>query len=221
MNAIIEMIVLCIIALISAVFAAWYQNYYLNGEKERMSVVLKSEKKSLIIFMGIFVFFAAASVMLNQYKENALNILCENQICWSTILLIAIIDFKMKKIPNHLLLFLLAARGGFLIVQIILKPSQVLSLILFSIVGFIVGGLVMFACLLVSRGGVGEGDMKLFAIIGAYFGFSGVMSIMLYSLFLAAIVSITLLICRKAKLKSTLAMAPFISAGLTIYIALF
>ena len=56
-----------------------------------------------------------------------------------------------------------------------------------------------------------------FAVIGLYFGLVGLLQIMIYSLLLSAVVSIFLLAVRKAKMKSTMPMAPFIIIGLTVY----
>ena len=75
----------------------------------------------------------------------------------------------------------------------------------------------MLACRLISRGGIGAGDVKLFALIGFYFGIIPTMNMMFYTTFLAAIAAAFLLISKKAKMKSTLALGPFAFIGLNIY----
>ena len=75
----------------------------------------------------------------------------------------------------------------------------------------------MLICMLLSRGGVGAGDVKLIAAIGLYYGLAGVLSILMVTLIFAAIFSIVMLATKKAKMKSTLPMAPFIFIGLSIH----
>ena len=75
----------------------------------------------------------------------------------------------------------------------------------------------MLICMLFSKGGVGAGDVKLIAIIGFYYGLVGVLSILMVTLVFAAVVSACMLLSKKAKMKSTLPMAPFIFLGLSIH----
>lgn len=208
------------IALVSAVGAVWYQRFYLKKEKKLDSSFLRTEKLGLVLYAAGFVLAAAGLVFLGKWKELTEFELVQRQLVWNTCLLIAVIDFKVKKIPNQLILFLLAVRLVFLAVECILSPSGALAALLYSLIGMLVGGMVLLASMLLSRGGVGAGDLKLFAACGFFFGLNGVMAIMMYSLMFAALASITLLVSRKAKMKSTLAMGPFVFLGLTAYFIL-
>ena len=92
------------------------------------------------------------------------------------------------------------------------------TLLISSVLGMSVGAVTVLICLLISRGGIGAGDLKMFAVIGLFFGLQGLMEIMIYSLFFASIVGIVLLAARKAKFKSSLAMAPFMFIGSLLHI---
>ncbi len=96
-----------------------------------------------------------------------------------------------------------------------------MEIVVFSLVGMALGGGFILVCMLFSKGGIGGGDMKLYAVIGFCFGLIGVIQVMIYSMLLSAVFCIGLLIFRKAKMRSTVPMAPFILAGLTVFYLLY
>ena len=75
----------------------------------------------------------------------------------------------------------------------------------------------MLICRLISKGGMGAGDIKLFAVLGFFLKIPDVMHVMILSIMLSAVTGLFMLIFRKAKMRSTIPMAPFILAGLTVY----
>lgn len=168
---------------------------------------------SAICYIGV----AVLGLIFRESKDLSVLSLAQYVLLWDLMFLVASVDFKIKKIPNLLILVMLAVRALGIIGEIICYPSFWLTFVLSSVVGMLVGGLFVLICYFISRGGIGVGDLKMFATIGFFFGLSGVMEIMMYSLFLACIVSIFLLISRKAKFKSSVPMAPFVFIGLSAY----
>lgn len=213
----VKYIAVVIIALVCAAGASIFYRYYRENKVIKITELLKANKKATIFFAVLFVVFGIAETALYVHRKAAFTIIVERQIMWYALAVIAVIDWKMKKIPNKMILFLFAERTIFIILSIIQKPSEWLITIGSSALGMVVGGFVVLICLLLSRGGIGAGDLKLFAAIGYFYGLAGVMSIMMYSLFIAALVSIGLLISKKAKAKSTIPMAPFILVGTSIF----
>lgn len=223
MITVVTWITVLLIAALSAVFGSNFREWYyqkltsdadtLNSRKEFRVI---SNYKSAVILGAVYLLFAVFYTIFCLNKERILLTIIENQVVWNAFLLTAVIDFQKKKIPNQLIVFLLIVRAIMLIVTLLIAPKEIKYILLSSLIGFFAGGFIILACMLISRGGVGAGDVKLFAVSGLFFGFDGVLKIMMYSLFLAAVVSIILLLFRKAKMKSTLAMAPFIFLGLTL-----
>ena len=78
--------------------------------------------------------------------------------------LIAWIDQRKRRIPNKILLAMLAARIVILIVEWLLVPSMGMSLLISSAFGMLLGGGMFLLAHFLSRGGVGMGDVKLFAV---------------------------------------------------------
>ena len=178
---------------------------------------LSSLKKGIILFFSVFSIIAAIIIILSYDKLTAVKGI--QYILYSDCLfLIATIDYKVKRIPNKLILFLFCLRICGIICEITFDAQPWYALLTSSAIGMAVGIITVLICLLISRGGIGAGDLKMFAVIGMFFGLQGLMEIMIYSLFLASIVGIILLITRKAKFKSSLAMAPFMFIGSMFHI---
>ena len=157
------------------------------------------------------------SLLTQEQKHLRTAILIQDLLLWEGTFCLMLTDVRVKKIPNAVTLLLLLIRCVFLAWDILIEHADAKFEILHSLFGMFVGGTFILVCMMVSKGGIGAGDLKLFAVIGLYFGFQGLFQIMLYSLLLSSVWSIGLLLFRKAKLKSTLPMAPFILAGLTVY----
>ncbi len=89
-----------------------------------------------------------------------------------------------------------------------------------AIIGVIVGGGVVWLVVLLSKGGMGMGDVKLNAMIGAFLGWKAGF----YNLFLAAVlgsvVGIFLLATGKKKRQDSISFGPYLALGamiLTLY----
>ena len=169
---------------------------------------------SAILYVIVSVFIGLCGGM----KDAPVINIVQSVILFDILFLISSIDIKIKKIPNKLLLVLLCVRIICMAAELINNPSRWMYTVVGSLLGFLFAGLIILICIFVSRGGIGSGDMKLFAIIGLFYHINGVLEIMMYSLFLASIVSIFLLVTKKAKAKSSIPMAPFICMGLFVYL---
>lgn len=134
--------------------------------------------------------------------------------------LIAWIDQRKRRIPNKILLGMLAARTGILIVEWLLVPSMGMALLISSAFGMLLGGGMFLLAHFLSRGGVGMGDVKLFAVIGWYVGGSSIMPLVFLTAVVSAVYSIVMLILKKIKLKEEIPFAPFVLAGTILTMAL-
>ena len=73
---------------------------------------------------------------------------------------------------------------------------------------------------LIVKKALGMGDVKMFFVIGLLYGLENTYTILLVSMLIMAIVSVILLITKKATKKSAVPMAPFVAVGLLINIIL-
>jgi|GEM_PF-923943 len=93
-----------------------------------------------------------------------------------------------------------------------------------GIIGLLVLGLTIYALAWITKGGIGGGDIKLYAALGAAFGMMSGLWIAAIASILAAIGSIPLLIIKRYRYLpakyNEVPMAPFIAAGTAAVIAL-
>lgn len=133
---------------------------------------------------------------------------------------IAWIDQHEKRIPNKLLLFLLAGRVFLLLLEWIAFPGMGLSLLISSALGMLLGGGMFLLAHFISRGGVGMGDVKLFGVIGCFAGAGTIMPLSFLTIMISAIYSIVMLLLKKLKLKEEIPFAPFVLTGTIVTLAI-
>ena len=82
--------------------------------------------------------------------------------------------------------------------------------------GFAFGGGIIFLIVVLSRGGMGGGDIKLFATVGMFLGFRLTALAMLLSFILGSIAGLALIILKLKKMKDAIPFGPFIALGSVI-----
>lgn len=92
-----------------------------------------------------------------------------------------------------------------------------------SVFGLIAGGGILLLVaslylLLRKREGMGMGDVKLLAMIGAFLGLQGVVFVMLVSSLLGTAAGVSLILYKKGDLKYALPFGPFLSIAAMVYI---
>jgi len=133
------------------------------------------------------------------------------------LLAVTLIDLEHRIVPNALV-----AVG--LIIGFLFYLPMLLSLIttvpawllinrqpLDALLGFIVGGGLLLIIILVSRGGMGAGDLKLMAMIGLFVGLRGVAVVLLAAFIFGALVGVTMMLSGRATRKSALPFAPYLA----------
>jgi leader peptidase (prepilin peptidase) / N-methyltransferase len=130
-------------------------------------------------------------------------------VAWSLISLFMIIlvsDIHYMIIPDKILLVF----AGIFLIERILWP---LSPWWDSLIGALVGFLLLFIIALVSKGGMGGGDIKLFALIGFVLGVKLVLLSFFLSTLFGALVGGTALLLKIVKKRQPIPFGPFIVAG--------
>lgn len=95
--------------------------------------------------------------------------------------------------------------------------------ILDSIFGVVLGGGILLLIaysyeVIKKRQGMGMGDVKLLAMIGAFFGWEGVLFVIFLASILGSIIGISIIIAKRGDLKYALPFGPFLSIAAVIYI---
>jgi leader peptidase (prepilin peptidase)/N-methyltransferase len=85
----------------------------------------------------------------------------------------ATLDIRSKRIPNELVLAMAAAWVITITPKLLLDTAAGILLMKDSLFGFLVGGGLFLIVYMISRKGLGGGDVKFMAVTGLYLGFSG------------------------------------------------
>jgi leader peptidase (prepilin peptidase)/N-methyltransferase len=128
----------------------------------------------------------------------------------STLVVVALIDLDHKIIPNIITL------PGILVglsLSLQLLPITPLT----SLLGVLIGGALFYLIALISKGGMGGGDIKLIAMIGAFLGWHGTLFTIFSSALLGAVVGIMLMVLGKKGRKDKVPFGPFLSFGAILF----
>lgn len=160
----------------------------------------------------------AAGIALCLVGTGILNIYdgLRSVLVISALLFAGLIDFKLMIIPNKLTLVLLGATVIVYAVELIITQKYIMHVLLEALLGCAVCFVIFFIGKLISRKGMGMGDIKLAAVMGLALGLNTSLGCLLWAMIIASISGIVLLISKKLKAKSKMAMAPFFFAGTVV-----
>lgn len=186
-----------------------------NDEKE-MTAFLKELKalkwKDLVNKKGI-IFFAttfALSLLINNGLAYLLDFNVTTVIymlCVPLFITAAVIDFKQQLIPDMVDIFL----GILGLINLLFNLGNCLYLTLGAIFGGLAFLVLAFVAKIVyKKEGMGLGDVKIMAAIGLIVGLKSIVTISLFSFFIAAAYAIVLLIFKAKSLQEYIAFGPFI-----------
>lgn len=124
----------------------------------------------------------------------------------SALIVISFIDLRYKIIPD-----------------IIVYPGMIVgatwvlgrhwSDLVYYLMGWLVGGGILYLAAVVSRGGMGGGDVKLGAMLGLFMGWERVLVALFLSFLLGSVVGLLLIALGKKKRKDPIPFGPFLSIG--------
>lgn len=125
-------------------------------------------------------------------------------------------DAREKRIPNQLIAVMFGAWVLVMFPQLFLHTEQALPILFSGLSGGLLAGVVFLTVYLVSRHGLGGGDVKFMTTAGLYLGINGVMPTMLTGSVLAAVTGVTCIALKKMGRKDTLPLVPFLYIGIVL-----
>ena len=163
------------------------------------------------LLMGLF-----SSILLLRYGVSALYFIYF--ILFGSLTLISFIDLTHRIIPDVISLpgIIIGVAISFLHPQLSFTNA---------LIGVLVGGGSLYVVatlyqLITKREGMGGGDVKLLAMIGAFIGWKGVLFTILCSSFIGSMVGVAMMFISKADSKYAVPFGPFLSLGAMIYVLL-
>jgi len=130
----------------------------------------------------------------------------------------AVSDLRHKIVPNKYPLVMIGLWVLMTFPLLLIDIESTVQYVISAGIGFLLSGGLFFIVYLISRAGLGGGDVKFMAAAGLYLTFYGVLPAMLYGSVLCSVVGITLILLKKIKLKDSIPLAPFLYAGILITI---
>jgi leader peptidase (prepilin peptidase)/N-methyltransferase len=132
----------------------------------------------------------------------------------SVLIAIAGIDLKEQIIPDSLVV-------SILVFEVLHKAANYFVIghsprLVDSLLGLAVGGGIFLIIVLVSRGGMGGGDVTLIGALGFVLGFKYILLTIFFSFILGAIISVFLLATKLKTRKDPIPFGPFIIVGFFI-----
>ena len=124
----------------------------------------------------------------------------------SLVVIITISDLDSMIIPNQVLLFFTVAG---VLARLFVPTVPWWS----AYAGALAGFLLLFLLGLLSNGGMGGGDIKLFAVLGLYVGLKGIILVLVLAAFLGLVFGMLLMALGRIKRKDPLPFGPFIGVA--------
>lgn len=163
--------------------------------------------------LGLCVFNGAVWALAGLFTEYLPGTVLISFI-FSTAVLIAIIDLRIRIVPNELLLVMVVAGIAFQAVHFGFSAILISAICMIGMIVFfsVVAGMVGFDK-------VGAGDVKLAGVMGLTLGYPNIIIAIIVMCAGFLIFSVVGLIIRKLTLKSMLPFAPFMMTGMVCTLA--
>lgn len=128
----------------------------------------------------------------------------------------SIIDKQIKKIPNKLVVSAYLIRVILFVPEYFLFNDTFFRVLMGSVFGFAISFFVFFLMSILTKSGIGMGDVKLVSAMGCLIGLSGTFFSVFYGMVVCMFMAIGFIAFKKRKVKDKIAFAPFIDIINTI-----
>lgn len=122
------------------------------------------------------------------------------------LIVISFIDYDHQLILNHVLICLAILGLGFS--AVVIEPS-----LLNRLAACLLGGAMMLLIAVISRGGMGGGDIKFIAVLGLWLGLEAMLLTLVIGFLLGGIVGGIVLLMKLKSRKDLIAYGPFFAIG--------
>lgn len=137
--------------------------------------------------------------------------------CFILIILLSVAsvgDLRTKTISNKLVI--VGSLIGILFTLVQLDMAKTFD----AVMGAVISAGILLVISLITREGIGFGDVKLFACVGLFLGVGGALAALVISIMISGVAALILLLTKKVNKKTSIPFAPFILVGTLISIFL-
>lgn len=221
MNIFILMVVAVLLTI-----GSWCYLHIVNIEKENRNLsgiinAVKDDKFINIYSIITLVVLVGLGIELELiYKNNLLIWNIKLLVLTGIIFPAAFIDYKEHIIPNKIIGSAILLRIVIWIIEAFIDVERFLAVLKGDIIASVIIVVFFFLCSLIVKNGIGMGDVKLMGIMALYQGLTGIMSSLFFSMLVAFVEAIVLLITHKKNRKDAIAFAPAVLVGTILAVAM-
>lgn len=179
----------------------------------------ETQGKWFLCSLAVYLLFDIVAALIMKNHDISMLSSFSTLILINAMFLLAVIDFNHKIIPNKYVLGMIVIRFLLIIFDGVLSKNFV-EIMLKSLIGMLIGFIVLGLTALVSGKNLGAGDVKMYAVIGFFTGGAEVLDVLIYSSVICAVTGLLLVALKKCNMKSLVPMAPFAFVGTVLYVFL-
>lgn len=124
----------------------------------------------------------------------------------SVLIVVTGIDAKHRIIPDVI-------NYPGIVIGLLLAVFQIHITLTDSLFGFLAGGGLFFLILIITRGGMGAGDMKFMAFVGTFLGLRDTLLTIFFGSIIGSLYGLLLILLKGAGLKTAVPYGPFLAMG--------
>lgn len=132
-------------------------------------------------------------------------------VLFCALLTASLIDLDHQIIPDQISLFLVG-------VGLLLQALHSTGALIDGVIGGLLGGGLLLVLAVLSKGGMGGGDVKLITGIGIFLGWKLLLVCLFFSFVMGSLVGLGLILAKNKDMKTAVPFGPFLSAGAMIAI---
>lgn len=175
-------------------------NYFILKGRCRYCGTNFSLQYPLVEFITGFMYLAAYLKFYNNWTTLLLWVF------FSLLIVVTIIDLYHRIIPEGILL------TG-IVLGLPLAGLQSVDKLISGLIGLLVAGIIMLIIAIISKGGMGGGDIKLSTVMGLYLGWQGVLLALFLAFLIGGIIGIFLLLTGRKGRKGAVPFGPYLALG--------
>ncbi|WHH59664.1 A24 family peptidase [Petroclostridium sp. X23] len=127
----------------------------------------------------------------------------------SCLIVISFIDFEHQIIPNGIIIFMMIFGIIFPYFNKSLGYSD-------AVIGFFAASIPLLIIAILSRGGMGGGDIKLMAVAGLFLGWKLILLALILGCIVGSVIGLALILLKKIQRRDKIPFGPFLATGIFI-----
>lgn len=185
----------------------------ISGNKRRLCKENLTAWAKLLI-LGVVGGIVLAWMRYTVYDHEPIHVLIE-LFAYIWLLPVAQIDGRTRRIPNRWILYGFIGSVLFLIIEKIVGNTSWIEMGS-GFIGALFGGGFFLLASLISNGGIGMGDAKMYMILGLLIGKDRIFALILITLVFALVHGLLLLLTKKGNHKTQVPLGPFAYVAMVV-----